>query len=218
MTRYPSEVHQAVISAYYQYEIAGADRARARAQNAYAITGALAGGLLGIGLLANLRSLAPWVRLLDAVAFLVATTSALLYARAIAERPRLSITPMQDPEGADAFVDSVIKAVGAQIGETESRRTTARRVGLLAVALTAATLVGALLAPPMSIRGIVILTPDATRALAQYCGMNGSMLAGTIDVNSLDSQSITLTTTNRACHGQRLTLPRSSVSTIIENS
>jgi hypothetical protein len=218
MTRYPSEVHQAVISAYYQYEIGGADRARARAQNAYAITGALAGGLLGIGLLANLRSLAPWVRLLDAAAFIVATTSALLYARAIAERPGLSISPTQDPEGADAFVDSVIKVVGAQIGETERRRTTARRVSLLAVALTAATLVGALLAPPMSIRGSVILTPDATRALAQHCGMNGSMIVGTIDVNSLDSQFVTLTTTNHACHGQRLTIPRSSVSAIIENS
>jgi hypothetical protein len=217
MSRYPSAVREAVISAYYGYEMEGADRARTRAQNAYAVTGALAGGLLGIGLLANLRSLDLWVRILAIAAFAAATSSALLYARAIAEKPKENVIPPEDPDDPDLFVDSVIKAIGTEIWETEGRRKLARRVGLIAVALTAATLVGALLVPSKSINGTVILTPDATQSLAALCGLNGSRLVGTIDVDSLNKQFIRLTTTNPACHGRRLALPRSNISAVLEN-
>jgi hypothetical protein len=203
-------VHEAVISAYYEYEIAGVDRARSRAESAYAVTGALATGLLGIGLLTTLESASAWVRLVGTAAFLVATFAALLYARAIGDRRRHMTSP-QDPPNADTFVDHVIESIDHEAADVEHGRRVASRVSLVAVGLAVATLITALVLPPASARSRITLTSEAAAAVTALCGGNATTLTGFLELASVDRPFLVLTVTDGACRSRKLYLPRTGV-------
>ena len=103
-----ADVVAAVVGAYYPKLVNSADTARSRAQAAYAVSNALAGGLVGASLLTVFSTAATTTKSIGFAAVVAWIAASLLYVRAVAS-PLPPEVPKNLKDGT-AFVDYVLDA------------------------------------------------------------------------------------------------------------
>jgi MFS family permease len=211
--KYDPSVRDAIVSAYYPRATAAADAARSRAQSAYAISSAIAGALVATGLLADLSGVEAWVKILGALALSAWFVASSLYIRAVAS-PVPPLETAAQPT-ADAFVEAVLSNARSEREAIDSRQDTANKVSLLAMGLTASTLVFALLAPmPAEEKEAkLVLSPAGAGAITALCQGTPTVVAGNLDVSSLKTDFVVLKSAANVCGRDRveLRLPKKEI-------
>ncbi len=210
----PESVIDAVISAYYPQALAEARAARSRAQNGYAITGAIAAALTAAGLLSGLGQRLPAVQITGYVALAAWFGCALLFLRAVATAAAPAGSGSTDSR--DAFVTEILRRSKSERDSVVARTTWAIRLAVLAVGLTfAAIVLGFALDDDHGhdITGRVALTSSGRGAVTAACGAATDSVTATMDEHALDKATVRLRLPS-GCPGQRpatLLLPKSAV-------
>lgn len=185
MTDYEPTVRAAAISAYTTRLVSHADTLRARAQGAYSTLSTLAGGLLGVGLLANLPHLTSALRLSGLLSVLA--WAAAVVAFLVAGATSVNLHP---PDRGATIVEQIQKDVLEEQNRVQRRLRIALAMGAVAVAATTSTLALAVFHyPNNSARAVsVLLTPAGADLLAAHCSLPRSREA-VVDVDGLTSSS-----------------------------
>jgi MFS family permease len=202
---FDSRVGDAVIDAYYNRVVTAADTARSRAQSAYAIASAIAGALVGAALLSNLASVATWIKLVGVGALACWLIASSLYIRAVSRTVPVPTGPQPDP---DALVRAVMENVETERWQIESWYNWANKISLLAMLMTAAAFVAALLSGigAEHRHGTIVLTATGVQALAGTCDLHGQTVSGEIKLRSLNTDFVEIASDASQCRGKRLDL------------
>lgn len=178
----------AIVNAYYPAVLAEPSTVRSRAQVAYTIASAIAGGLVTAGALAGISDLLPAVQVSGSLA-----VAAWLLAGALFMRVSKGVTVPRTPEGgmltAEAFAQHAVDNTKREAAALEGRLDAAAKATWAALAFTGVALLGALLLDPPSTRisSRVVLSEEGKAALAGVCdGPAPETLEGEMDLRSLD--------------------------------
>lgn len=216
MTAHTPAERSAVLSAHYVRLLARGDTVRARAQGAYATVGALAGGVVGVGLLTNLAQLSTPVRLLG-----LGATGA--WTAAVAGFVLTASTSVAtDPDGPPAAPPSDDALIVADIlarAEREERHVRSRLKAALTLATVAAVTTATTVAlavreyPSNSERAVsMVLTPSSVDLLVGQCaGAAGPAVV--VDVRGLASSSsfLDIVVVQGPATGCHLLVPRTAI-------
>jgi MFS family permease len=209
--KYPERVVETIVQAFYSRATASPDAARARAQSAYGIASAVAGGLVGGALIADLAALPRWLHVLGAAALAAWLVTTSLYVFAVAVPVNLLVE--NDVRGSNAFIDAVVINAVNERERIDKRQKRANIAAALAMVLTAATFTLGLFWSPResTFRGVVHF--NQTFQLA--CGGVRS-IAGLVYEDSVTEEMLQIRPHQRMCEKQSeiLYFPRSQVSRI----
>jgi hypothetical protein len=221
VTDYEEKFQGAVISAYYSRLVSRGDTLRGRAQGAYATMSTLAGGLIGVGLLANLSQLSFLARILGllttgvwvlaAAGFVLAATTSVKAGNLGSDFGEAFDDRQPDPETTAA--DNLLDQVRDEQRHVRRRVTVALVIGTFAAAATIVTLIVAVVQfPSNSGRGVVQLTPAGVDLLVTQCETLGANEA-VVDVRGITSTStfLDVVIAEGPAQGCRVLLPRTSV-------
>lgn len=180
-----SPVVKAVIDAYYPEYIHRPSAARARAQGAYAIAGAVAAAIVAAGIAGNIATGSWPVQALGAAALAAWLITAWLYIRAVAvpvEQP-----PSRQTSDSAAFLQEVLERVNREQKTIEKWLKWAFWSTLVALALTFTSVVIALVVPKPSseVHGRLSLTSEGRSAIDVLCGRSPDTVAGSVDPATL---------------------------------
>ena len=179
-----SPVVKAVIDAYYPEYVHRASAARARAQGAYTIAGAVAAAIVAAGVAGDIAAASWEVQTLGAMALAAWLITAWLFIKAVAVPVERSGGQTFDP---DAFVKIVFQQVNCEQDSIEKWLKAAFWSTLVALALTFASVVIALAAPRSSseVHGRLSLTSEGRSAINALCGRSPDTVAGSVDPAAL---------------------------------
>jgi hypothetical protein len=207
-------VAEAVIDAYYPRAIAIAETARNRAQAAYAIVSALAGGTVAGVLLTMPESRPILTRVLGCVAMAAWLFAAGLYLMAIAVPVQID-KPWTPERGGgrrgprSEFVQRVLERVRDERDKVDQRQMRANWVAGGALVLTTLTLTSAVLLPPPEEErhATIVLNAQGQKAVATLCSRQSSTVDGKLVIGSLKEGFASLTVDPPTC-GARPTVLR----------
>jgi hypothetical protein len=140
MTPVASAVVDAVTSAYYTEALKGPEAARARAQNGWTISSAVAGALVAAGAITGTSQERGWVLDVGVVALTVWLIAAALYTAAAAVPVRQSAGGVA--EDGESFVTTALAAARTERQAIDRRLTRAYVASSIAAAITIAVLCG----------------------------------------------------------------------------
>jgi MFS family permease len=180
-----SHVAEALVDAYYPEYLNRASAARARAQGAYTIAGAVAAAIVAAGVAGDVRAEHWYVQALGVMALAAWLITACLFIRAVAAP--IERRPGGQASDVGAFVRGVLERVDREQQTIEARLSQAFTSTVVAVALTFVTLVVALTAPGPSskLHGHLSLTSEGRRAIGALCGRSPDIVAGRVDPATL---------------------------------
>ncbi len=180
----------AIVNAYYPAVLAQPSTVRSRAQMAYTVASAIAGGLVTAGALSGTSGLHPAVQVSGALA-----VAAWLLAAGLFVRVSKGVTVPRPPEGgmltAETFAQHAVDSTTREAATLERRLDAAARATWAALGVTSVALLGALLLDPPSSRvsSRVVLSEEGRAAVAEACGGPApDALDGEIDLDSLDGR------------------------------
>lgn len=212
----PPEIDPAVISAvvgaYYPKLVSSVESARSRAQGAYAVANALAGGLVGASLFTVFANAPTSTLVVGYVAVGIWIMSAGLYVRAIA-------SPLLQPKGnvsdASEFVLEVLKNVSTERKTIDDRQRNANIGAIVAVAVTAISFGLLLFGASATVNGTVDLTSIGEQQVSSICGHPVSSLTGQISRASLAQTYVVVEVRSSVCKGAtEIHLPAADVADI----
>ena len=189
-------VASAVVGAYYPKLVSSVDAARSRAQSAYAIANALAGGLVGASLFTVFANAPTYVDALGFGAIAVWIVAAGLYVRAIAS-PLLQ--PTGDVSDKSVFVRDILKNASTERTTIDHRQRDANLASIAAVILTAASFALLLFGPVGTVKGTIDLTPAGVTQVSAVCLRPLSSLSGDIVRSSLTQSLVVIEVKTSAC-------------------
>ena len=197
--KYADRVVDAVTQAFYARATSSPDTARARAQSAYGIASAVAGGLLGGALIANLSSLSIWVQAVGALALFAWLVAISLYIYAVAVPVSLDPT-QQDPQGADAFIEAVVTNAVSERKSIDERQLNANKAAAVAILLTAAAFgYGIFASADESFPATIFISSNDKSAAVLSCSPGTGMISGQVYKNSLDKAFIRIRPDPKIC-------------------
>jgi hypothetical protein len=197
--KYPARVVDAVSQAFYSRATASPDTARARAQSAYGIASAVAGGLVGGALIAHLSSFSRPVQVLGIAALASWLAAMSLYVHAVAFPVVWPSGP--DPEGQDAFIDEVVERAVHERKHIDQRQLRANITAASAMLLTATTFVLALVLGTASpsfpavvhVSNVEVIRPSA------LCSLRGNTISGQVSEKSLAQELLRIRPDSGEC-------------------
>jgi hypothetical protein len=208
------DVSKEVIASYYPQLVSAADSARSRAQGAYAIANALAGGLVGASLLTLFANAATWSKIVGFAAVGVWIMASGLYIRAVASQ--LPPEKRELLKSKDAFVDHVLNAASDNRKIIDFRQSLANKASVIAIMFTAVAFALLLFGPAATFKGTVNLTATAAQSLSQTCGHTITEISGQVVTSSVSASMMTVEIPPNECAGAtNIDIPSSSVSSII---
>ena len=216
----PKAVLDAVVNAYYPQVLAEAEAARRRAQNGYAIAGAIAAALTAAGVLGDLGRQPLAVQLVGCAALAAWLGCALLFLRAVTT-PTESVgaDSAESSTSAGAFVTVVLDHVDEERDAIVARTRWATRVAFVAIALTfAAIVMGSTIDDDgHDVVGRLVLTSSGRAAMVAACDTPAESVTAILDEHALDQATVRLRLPS-GCGGQRpatMFLPRSAVASFV---
>ncbi len=207
-----SRVNNAVIDAYYPEYVHRASAARARAQGAYTIAGAVAAAIVAAGVAGDIAAASWPVQALGVMALAAWLITAWLFIQAVA-------VPVERPSGQTSdpatFVKNVLEWVNCEQKTIENWLRRAFWSTLVALALTFTSVVIALAVPRPSseVHGRLSLTSAGRSAIAALCGRSPDTVAGSVDPATLGNAFTVLRLDAGMCGRQayKVWLPRGSI-------
>jgi len=193
--RYSDSSVEAIVHAYYARATASPDTARGRAQAAYGIATAVAGGLVAAAVISRLPSVPDSVQLLGvvAVALWLAATSLYLYAVAV---PVQLPSSTSQPRGSTEFVDAVIERAVTERKTVDTRQTRANVASAVAMVATLATFALAMFLPAETFSASVSVSPTSgltsTACLRQPHVIKGDVVASSVQSNLVEIRRATV--------------------------
>lgn len=180
-----SDVVAAVVTAYYPKLVNSADSARSRAQAAYAVSNALAGGLVGASLLTVFSNAPTGTKIVGFAAVVFWITASLLYVRAVSS-PLPPEVPGDKKDGT-SFVEYVLSTSREDRKTIDRRQRWANSIAAFALAVTAVSFALLLFGPVPSTRASVILTNSGVKQISSTCGHPVTRLNGSVTDTSLSA-------------------------------
>jgi MFS family permease len=194
-----SAVISAVVGAYYPKLVSSVESARFRAQSAYAIANALAGGLVGASLFTVFSNAPTRTLVVGYVAVGIWIISAGLYIKAIAS-PLVQIRPENVSDGS-GFVREVLANASTERKTIDDRQRNANIGAIVAVVVTAVSFGLLLFGASVTINGTVDLTSAGQREVSSICGHPLSSLTGEVNRASLGQAFIVVDVPSSVCKG-----------------
>jgi len=191
-------VISAIVGAYYPKLVSSVESARSRAQSAYAIANALAGGLVGASLFTVFSNAPTSTLVVGCVAVGIWMISAGLYVRAIASP---LVQPRGDLSDGSAFVREVLQNASTERKKIDDRQRLANIGAIVAVAVTAVSFGLLLFGASVTIKGTVDLTSAGQREVSSICGHPLSSLTGEVNRASLGQAFIVVDVPSSVCKG-----------------
>lgn len=214
----PTDVRTAVVGAYYPHALAVPDRARSRAQAAYGIASAIAAALVAAGVFGNLDQRSILVQVLGVAALVGWLLASGLYLIAVS-RPFVPATANQ--ASADAFVNAALAAAKAERDKIDHWQNAAGIVSGLAVVVTVATLIAALVETPASDSkaATVALTDKGVAAVTAACRKRPTKISGSVSPSELDKEFVNMTLDAGICGRAKtvVALPRAQIRAVVFN-
>ncbi len=185
-----------IVESVYKAMFTEADAVRTRAQSAYTIASAIAAAIVTAGALTDITDMSPIVQVLAALAVASWLTTAGLFLWLT----RRATTAFSRPDGgtdgdldATQFIQAAVNGPVHEARALEGRLTKAVAAAWVALAATAAALCAGLIveapAPSSNTEVSVIRLNNAGRAaVAEVCGLTGSTLEATLDLDTLDDR------------------------------
>ena len=208
----PTEVYRAVTTAFYSRLVASSDQARSRAQIAYTIASAFAGGLIGTAVITGLPSVDLGFQIAGAAAVLSWLVAAALYVHTVSMGvPRAP----RNPDSPDQFVRDVVGVVEGERRTIDRRQGRANVLAFLAALLTAGTVFGGIISSSREFHGTVLIDASQSTITQAPCGK--WQLTGNIQGSSLRTDYVIMTTDPTACGGksEEVRIPRTKVVGIV---
>jgi hypothetical protein len=187
----PTDVRDAVVSAYYPRALAVSDAARARAQAAYGISSAIAAALVAAGVFGHLEDRAVSVQVVGVAALVAWLVAAGLFLIAVS-RPFQVATATQN--SVSAFVHAALDAARVERKKVDDWQKWAAITSAVAALITVVALVLALaVEPPSAVRSATVrVSNTAAAALGALCTSSRNELKVSFDPASLESQLVTM--------------------------
>ena len=174
-------VKTAVVEAFYPAVLKEAEDARSRAQNGYAIAGAVAAAIVAAGVFGDIGKEQDLVQGLGVGALVLWLVAAVLFMWAVAAR--VDAPTSHDAVDADAFVTAVLDRANTEREKIESRIDSALSATVLAIVVTIAALILALTTSvsPTGVSGTLLLTKAGTTTVGKVCGGSPSTVSARTD-------------------------------------
>lgn len=207
-------VVSAIVSAYYPKLVNAADTARSRAQAAYAIGNALAGGLVGASLLTIFSNASTFTKIVGFVAVAVWILAALRYVRAVA-----SPLPPEVPKeihDANAFVAYVLSSARGDRTAIDKRQRSANFAAVLALSVTALSFALLLFGSTATFTASVALTSSGQQQMTSICGHATSTLSGNVTTASVGASFLVIELQPGVCsNAKTIRIPASYVGSVV---
>ena len=187
--RYSAASVDAIVQAYYARATGSPDTARGRAQAAYGIASALAGGLVAAAVISRFSSAQDVVQVLGmvAIALWLAATSLYLYAVAVPVQLRSSTSEAQ---GSTEFVKAVVERAVTERESVDRRQKRANVLSALAMGATFVTFALGIFLPSRSFYATVTLSPTSgptgTTCLGKRQVVIGEVVTASLQLNLVE--------------------------------
>lgn len=216
----PTDVRNAVISAYYPRALAASDAARSRAQAGYGVASAIAAALVAAGVFGGLAH-KPLGTQLVGVAALVSWLAAAGFFLVAVSSPFLDANAQATQQSAEAFVYAALEQASNESKAVDRWQYLARvAAGIAAVLTTAAFALAIFDTPSEEISGIVRLTADGRVAVGVACGVNPHPIEASVSMAALEQDFVPLVLSTMSCkhEGVRVLVPRGDLLSISSES
>ena len=217
----PTEVEEKAAEAYISSFLESPERHRSHAQAGYAIASAVAIGIIGAGVLADVRSLPLEIQLAAAAALLLWLLSAMEFMKAVAMQPRGPL-PRLGP-GVAPMLNVALDRVYAERDAIARAGGRARNLARAGTALTFATLVAAVAGATYADRlrtATLALTEQGRATLRAVCeefdSEAGSDVRAELHPSTFEDETMEVTMEEHVCSEKRVTvrLRKSQISAI----
>jgi hypothetical protein len=189
-------VKTAVVQAFYPGVLKQAEDARGRAQNGYAIAGAVAAAIVAAGVFGDIGKEQDFVQGLGVGALVLWLAAAVVFMWAVAAK--VEVPTSEDAADADAFVTAVLDRAKTERETIESRIDWALGATVLAIVVTVVALILALTtsAAAKSVSGTLVLTKAGTTTVGQVCGGTPATVSVNTDPAGLSAAVVKVVITN----------------------